>query len=44
MPAGDSSTAVSLEKERVGEIGVICEWGNKGQGMLDPEKGVVISP
>lgn len=23
---------------------VICEWGNKGQGMLDPGRGVVISP
>ena len=44
MPAGDSNTAVSLEKERAGEIGVICKWGNKGQGMLDQGRRVVIPP
>lgn len=41
MPAGDSNTAVSLEKGRAGEIGVICDWGNKGQGVLD--QGGVLS-
>lgn len=44
MPAGDSSSAVSLEKERAGEIGVIYEWGKKGQGMLGQGRGVVIPP
>jgi len=33
LPAGDSSSAVSLEKERAGETGVTCEWGKEGQGI-----------
>lgn len=41
---GDSNTAVSLEKEKAREIGVISEWGTKGQGMLDQGRGVVITP
>lgn len=44
MPAGNSSAAVSLEKERTGEVGVICERANKGQGILDQGMGIVIPP
>lgn len=44
MPAGDSNAAVSLEKERAGEAGVICEWGKEGQGMLDQGRGLSSHP
>lgn len=39
VPAGDCNAAVSLEKDRAGEIGVMCEWGKDGQGMLDQGRG-----
>lgn len=44
IPAGDSNAAVSLEKERDGEIDVIYGWGNKGKGCFNQGKGVVILP
>lgn len=44
MPAGDTNTAVSLEKERAGEFGAICEQGKEGKGILDQERGLVTPP
>lgn len=36
--------AVSLEKERDGEIGVICEWENKDKGCFNQGRGVAVPP
>lgn len=44
MPAGDRNAAICLEKERDGEIGVICEWGNKGKGCFNQERGLSSYP